>query len=159
MPESQLPGAAAMDLKEFISNSLTQIIDGIRDAQERSAASGAWISPVGAKMPAREGAGKVAAGGMESYLDEVKFDVAVTVNDDVKGGVSGGLKVIAISLEAGGTTSTRHGAESRIQFAIPVIWPGVTNEGREEKIKQARDIATQKMNEARANRPSGWMGN
>src|ERR1700730_9983309 len=135
-----------MDLKEFISSSLTQIVEGICDTQAKSAESGAWISPVGSGMPHREGARQINSGDGYQYLDEVKFDVAVSVSDGKKGGAEAGLKILSMSLKGGGAVDTRHSAVSRIQFSVPVVWPGSTNKEREQQIADKKAQVTEKIN-------------
>jgi hypothetical protein len=144
-----------MDLKEFISNSLTQIVDGIRDAQERSTGTGAWISPLGEHMPARaSGAQHISSVGGYQYLDEVKFDVAISVTEEKTAGAKGSLKIMSVAIGAGGEVASQHGAVSRIQFAVPVVWPGRTNEQRAKQIADNKAELDAKMKASRRqNRP------
>jgi hypothetical protein len=137
-----------MDLKEFISSSLTQIVEGIRDAQERSTGSGAWISPLGDNMPSRAGAQHISSVGGYQYLDEVKFDVTISVTEEISGGAKGSLKIMSVAIGAGGEIASQHGAVSRVQFAVPVVWPESTNEQREKQIAASRATTEAKMKAA-----------
>jgi len=92
-----------VDLKDFVAGSLTQIIQGIRNAQEESQGSGAWISPAGPDIAHRKETPILETPEGEGYLHEVHFDVAITVSDEqgAKGGA--GLKIFGAKLGAEGT--------------------------------------------------------
>jgi len=127
-----------LDLKEFISDTLTQIAEGIRDAQARSGEHGAWISPVGPRMPTRDGAKTISATAGYAYLDEIKFDVAITATEATAAGGHGGVKIFAASIGASGSLSSQNSAVSRIQFSVPIVLPGSTNEERDKLIQADR---------------------
>ena len=150
-----------MDLKEFVADSLAQIIEGIEDAQRRCAETGAWISPKGPKLPARsESPAMNAGGGDNQYLDDVKFDVAITASEGSSGGGEAKLQVLSVSLGGGGKVESQNSAVSRIQFSIPVVWPGKTNDERENLIRGAQERARNNQSAAVTRPPGGrasWM--
>jgi|LQAB01.1.fsa_nt_gi hypothetical protein len=102
-----------MELKEFVSDSLVGIIDGIIDAQRRTTESGAVIS-------SDEFDGK---GNVETKSHKVYFDIAVSLMEmsDKKGFFS----ISVLSINAGKQKDTVSSAEnvSRIRFDIDVIFP------------------------------------
>lgn len=111
-----------MELKEFISTSLTEIFDGIIEAQNHLSQSGdGLINPVG------NNGYKVADGHISMFYSEtltkIKFKVAVLASD--KQGISSGITVFTGFLGAG----TKAGAEyqdsvtSTIEFDVPVCLP------------------------------------
>ena len=111
-----------MDLKEFIAETLSQITEGIREAQERTKGTGARVSPTlnGSSEHA------VKLGFLSAYggaAQVVKFDVALTVKDtaDKKGGI--GIFAGAISIGATAQSGLENASISRVQFCIPMGFP------------------------------------
>lgn len=104
-----------MELREFITETLVQIQEGVQGAIDRrraSANSAGAINPVwGADANAINA----------DHLQKVDFDVAVTVTD--KGGVSGkgGLKIFSFEMGAEASKSLEHSTASRIKFTVPII--------------------------------------
>ena len=89
-----------MNLKDFIQQSLTDIIEGVKEAQDNL----------------RDGT----VVGMHQDADQdIAFDVAVTT---VKG-ASGGAKVTVLGSGVGGEASTEKTAVSRLKFTVPVSLP------------------------------------
>ena len=127
-----------MDLKDFVADSLTQIIEGIKKAQEATAKTGAWISPAGSNITPRKETPIVQTAEGEGYLHEVRFDVAITVSDEQKAGAGAGLRVFGAKLGAEGNVAYQNAAVSRIQFAIPVVWPGQADEELEKRLSEKR---------------------
>jgi hypothetical protein len=106
-----------MDLKQFVSDSLTQISEGIKDAQSKAGTTGAWISPGGGGLPA--GAEAIELGGaVSAYVHDVDFDVAVTVSADQTAGAGAGIKVFG----------ARIGADGKVEYgnlhACAILDPG-----------------------------------
>lgn len=100
-----------MDLEHFIAESLKQIIDGARSAQEhaREQGHGAKVNPF---VKGITGA---------SYIKDVEFDVAVTIVQDDKKKKGGGLRVAGLVIGAEGEAASTHESVSRIRFSIPVV--------------------------------------
>jgi hypothetical protein len=95
----------AMDIKTFVSESLTQIILGIEEAQKTNANS--VINPV-RRLTA------------EKTIQDIDFDIAVTVEKET--GTKGGIAVFAgaIGLGTQGQSKASDITASRIKFSIPV---------------------------------------
>ena len=119
-----------MKLQEFVTETLTQILAGVRDAQAKieddnyDPTSSAKISP-----PLSTSAETLEKKGYrtDAYfrpVQNVEFDVAVTVNETMEAKGGAGLLVATIGLgaraEIGSTDTTVH----RIKFAVPVVLPG-----------------------------------
>jgi hypothetical protein len=102
-----------VDLKTFISESLEQIISGIRDVQSK-----AHGDHVAAEMWAATD-GNLINGGNSGLFTRVDFDVAVTATTSG----SGKAQVSVLGVELGGGGQHQVGRESRIKFAIPVRLP------------------------------------
>ena len=94
-----------MDIKEFISQTLKQIIDGVKDAQEHAEGKNAVVVPY--------------------YGDRQKidFDVAVTVVEGKETGGKAGISVWSIGAGVTGKTESSSSTVSRIKFEIPVELP------------------------------------
>ncbi len=111
-------GFAAMQLDDFIASTLTQIVAGIRRAQEGVAQYGAIINP--------QVEGK-AAGDLDpstlTFRKNVEFDVAVTVAKTT--GSAAGLKVAAFGIGGSldGKSDQQHSAVSRIKFSVLCVFP------------------------------------
>jgi hypothetical protein len=109
-----------MNLDEFIKEVLTQVISGIRNAQQVE--GGAFIVPSG------DGGHDYATHPRVSSSARLKstiidFDIALTAEDSSKVAGGGGLKVLGIGANVQGDKSSKDTTVSRIQFAIPVLLP------------------------------------
>ena len=109
-----------MDLKNFVSDTITQIIEGIADAQIRikENPSHATINPD--PMHYTE-AGNIS---QSRRIRDIEFDVALSVESTG----SSGAKVSVIGgffggkVEAG--TGSSEGRVNRVNFSVPVRCPG-----------------------------------
>lgn len=109
-----------MDLKEFITETLVQITQGVQDAQEKIKDTGCLINPEGFHQGEN-----LKSGYNKEYrhVQKVKMSIAVKVieNSDTKAG----LGVMSAILNAGvlnkeGETNT---VTNRIEFDIPISLP------------------------------------
>lgn len=112
-----------MDLKEFVSQSLQQIIEGVVLAQTAVHGTGARINP-----PMSSPAADLAKNGMVHTLPSgvatmVDFDVAVTVVEGT--GTRAGIGVLGgiVSLGASGESNNQNQSVSRIKFRVPMGLP------------------------------------
>ena len=98
-----------MELKDFISNSLKQIIDGIADAQEY--------------------AKKQNTHGMVGLVEEahkyrtVNFSIVVTTEDASNTKAGAGIFVGGFTLGAQGSKGESNQATNRIEFQVPIRYP------------------------------------
>jgi len=113
-----------MELKDFVSEALTQIIEGVHDAKEKVKDKGAEINPHligGIDLVARHGGGIETSSGNVAHI--VEFDIAVTI---VEGkGTKGGIGIVtgAINLGSSGQSSTENSSISKIKFNVPLALP------------------------------------
>jgi hypothetical protein len=120
-----------MDLKDFISTSLTQIAEGILAASEALKDTDAVVNPTQlvTHSNSAQGFGRTLKADDATYLsvtrlvERVTFDVAVTTEGSTQG--SAGLKVGigSVGIKVGGDMQDKAGQESRIQFTIPMVFP------------------------------------
>ena len=113
-----------MDLKEFVSETLVQITEGVSDAQRRTEGQeGVQISPpLQGNLNTASEHGFVSTSKGKAQV--VKFDVALTVTSSEKG--KGGIGVFSGMLNCGGgvESGSENSSLSRVQFAIPLMLPG-----------------------------------
>ena len=107
-----------MELKEFVSNALTGIISGVAEAQSRVKDIAVIEPNINATNP--EGG---ASDSPNKILRSADFDVAVSVSDEVKGGIKGGIFVLGFL--GGGTSADARFANStvsRIKFSVSYVF-------------------------------------
>src|SRR5260370_33921195 len=93
-----------MELKDFVSRTITDIIEGVREAQA-AAGSDAYVNP---------GIGR----------EIVEFDVALTVTEAAEKKGGGGITVAGfLKAEGGGGSSSSNSSISRVKFSVAVKLP------------------------------------
>jgi hypothetical protein len=116
-----------MDLETFISQTLKQIIAGIRLAQEYASQSktGAAINPRGITALQKDNEGRKQPHEMSTKLPvhQVEFDIAVTVAQSSEGKAGGGLRVAGLGIGGQKVTMAECSSVSRVKFTVPLIWP------------------------------------
>ena len=111
-----------MDLREFVNQTLCQIVEGVGDTQSRCKELGAVVNPH--LNTSHEQAGKqgfLNASG--SFSPVVQFDVALTVTEGgrTKGGT--GVFAGAVTLGSSGQLQTESSSVSRVKVSVPVALP------------------------------------
>ena len=110
-----------MELRQFISDALTQLMDGVIDAQENVKEKGGLIAPGRETIILFSGDNS----GEQFYRERqvVEFDVVITVSESAEGkagvGVFGGG--ISIGAQAKGETSNQ--TLSHLKFSVPIYLP------------------------------------
>jgi hypothetical protein len=104
-----------MDLKTFITETLHQICEGVREAQSKE--GGDAINAGGGDMGM--GGHLFSGGGSGGTFTRVDFDVAVSAETEGHG--KGGIKVFSVGLEGG--AGHKKGYANRITFSVPVRLP------------------------------------
>ncbi len=108
-----------MDLKEFITETLVQITNGVIDAQELIKDKGAYINPEG-----RHSGENLESGyeGKFRHIQKVKMSVAVTVTENIEN--RGGISILSvISAGFASKNSDLNSISNRIEFEIPISVP------------------------------------
>lgn len=102
-----------MELREFVTETLVQIQEGVQNAI--------------ARRSGHEAKGVINPAWSDTYTDAnrqmVEFDVAVTVVDKLEGSASGGLRVLSIEIGAKGSKAAEKNIVSRVKFSVPVVSP------------------------------------
>lgn len=115
-----------MNIKDFVSTSLSQICEGIVEAQDKTKAFGACIAP---RM--RSDGSAIESHVMHSYVSHVNFDLAIEVDytsNEHANGVKGEIKIADLASLSFGKDSKNSETNvkkdiSRLSFNIPVCWP------------------------------------
>ena len=108
-----------MELKEFISNTLVQLVEGIADAQDKANKVGALINPAGLQAP-KVGTTMTHNG---ERLEEVEFDLALTVDEGKgnKGRIS--IHSAAVNIGTAEQSESRNTAVNHVRFRVAVLFP------------------------------------
>ncbi|MDQ2069204.1 hypothetical protein [Natronospira bacteriovora] len=110
-----------MELKEFITETLTQIVDGVSDAKQAAEKSDSIINPAIAGTAANKDGGFFfpAMNGQIATLIDFDVSLSITEGKDSKAGinVASGL----ISLGGSGQSSSENSSLTRVRFNIPVV--------------------------------------
>lgn len=94
-----------MDVKDFVSETLMQIVQGVVEAQTHTKDKGAVVVPY------------------HDFHKTVNFDVAVTVVEGKETTGKAGISVWSIGAGVGGKSESSSSTVSRIKFDIPVELP------------------------------------
>lgn len=108
-----------MDLRNFIKQSLVEVMLGLEDAQQSLAGkTTGHICPTVAIWPS--GAGTAAG---SRPLDLIEFDIAVEATTEA--GQGGGISVLGGIVKAGAKVDSRDTERqaSRIKFSVPIAYP------------------------------------
>lgn len=111
-----------MDLKQFVSETLVQISDGIEAAQKQLRESGSE-AVINTNMTKTD-SDHLVTGGRRRHVEFVEFDVAILANEGTETKAGIGLTVASLlKLDAGGKSTESAGRESRIKFKVPMSYP------------------------------------
>ena len=113
-----------MDLKDFVANAISGIIEGLVDAQSRVGAHGAFVNP-GNLMGSTKDRGESAMwdNRNNNYARSISFDVALTVQEGTNTGAKIGVVSGVLNLGAGGASQNSQTAVNRVQFTVPILFP------------------------------------
>ena len=112
-----------MKLKDFVAETLKEIIDGVIDAQSHYEDKGGKIASGISYAGATANAVGVWNTDTHAPAQVVEFDVAVTATEgtETKGGI--GVFVGAIGLGSHGKSESSNSSVSRIKFSVPILLP------------------------------------
>lgn len=105
-----------MELKEFVRSTLLEIVEGVSEAQKALIEGGstALINP-GASQDLKRA---IVDG--RPMLQQVEFDVAVTVTETSEMGIGGRLSIVAASIGTQRGRSAESSEVSRVRFHVPI---------------------------------------
>lgn len=111
-----------MELKEFVSQTISQIIEGVNEAGEMAKNHGATVNPHIVSSASEMGKQGMLWGGGQP-IQIIKFDVALTVTQGT--GTKGGIGIVTgvVSLGSTGESQSANTSVSRVQFSVPIALP------------------------------------
>ncbi len=114
-----------MELRDFVAESLKQVVDGIVNAQEYSKKKGAFINPKDMVNTSNNGLIVTHNLGSGQYPipQVIEFDVAVTVSEGMEAKAGIGVFAGALGLGTQAKVADGNSSISRIKFSIPVLFP------------------------------------
>ena len=108
-----------MDLKEFITETITGIVEATSELQQKYEEKGVIINP-----PLSLQDPKLYQEGGPSHIyrsvETVEFDVAVSAETETGGGGKVGLRILSVEAGADGTHNARNETVSRVKFSVPI---------------------------------------
>jgi len=113
-----------MELKEFVAESLKQLVDGVVTAQEYAKDKGASINPQGLKYGFKSGVLEVADDSVYTRIPQpIEFDIAITVSEG--GETKAGIGVFAGALGLGTQAKMQDAniVANRIKFSVIILFP------------------------------------
>jgi hypothetical protein len=110
-----------MELKEFIEETILQIVEGVKSAQDKTKGTGTKINPDGIFLNiATE---QNLRGERGEHVSVINYEIAITETKG-KGGKAGiGVFFGNIGIGAEEKTDTKNMSVNSIKFSIPVILP------------------------------------
>jgi len=115
-----------MELKDFVAQALTAIVEGVVEAQKLTLEHGALVNPGGLTRTNQSISNDaIWDQRTNNFARNVAFDVAITVEEGTATKAAIGVVAGILSLGASGASDNREKAMSRIQFSVPVLLPTV----------------------------------
>ena len=111
-----------MELKDFVRETLVQIVQGVSEAAGPISDLGGYVSPAHHPTDGGHLIGRT-SDSHNRPVHAVAFDVAVVAGSDSTMAAGGGLKVMGVRLGADASSGEREQTSSRIQFMVPLALP------------------------------------
>ncbi|MCJ7714530.1 hypothetical protein MUO66_08765 [Candidatus Bathyarchaeota archaeon] len=114
-----------MELKDFVSQSLLQIFEGVKEAQTKTNESNGSIAPGGYRISTKEIPNHPSVVGFihSTPVISVDFDVSVTTQDLSKEKAGLGIFVAAIAMGGQIGSESLNNQLNRLRFSVPVMLP------------------------------------
>ena len=111
-----------MELKDFVSQSILQIVDGVKTAQEQNKTD-ARINPSGLRLSSNVVQSNLYDFEHNMLLSNVEFDVSVSAEKSK--GTKGGIAILvgAVGIGSQGQSGKKDQFVNRLKFSIPISLP------------------------------------
>lgn len=136
-----------MELKEFVKETLLQITEGVKEAQEAVKEYGAAVNPMQYQKSADSTNAKL---NNEYYpVQNIDFEVALTSSND--GGTKKGIGVLLGNLSIGANKSedNKTMAVTNIRFSVPIVLPADNTGNDKRNGNKTIYVATRPINKHR----------
>ncbi|MFK7881984.1 hypothetical protein [Roseobacter sp.] len=124
-----------MDLKDFIKETISGIVDATVELQAEYDEGGILINP-----PVSNSERDLFEEGSTDHtcrrVELVEFDVAVTATNETSGGGKAGLKILSIEAGARGGHLRSNEEISRVKFSVPIVLAPSSAEGRSRELRE-----------------------
>jgi hypothetical protein len=109
-----------MELKDFVSETLVQVMQGVKMAQDKAAEFGGTVNPKGF-VNSEKSTPRNPVNDLVAQL--ISFDIVVSTHDadKAKGGV--GVFVGEVGIGVRGEAESQSTAVNKIQFSVPIYLP------------------------------------
>lgn len=115
-----------MELSDFISKTINEIVVGINKAKEDSAEGNYVINPTFRELDRPSTNVKyVVSENTHRVITPIDFDIAVTATTISETGLGGGAKIPIISVNANNSVTEKGENISRVKFTINIMLPTV----------------------------------
>ena len=122
-----------MDLKEFITETISAIVDATSELQGKYDEDDIIINP-----PSNRSSDEAYLPENSGYkyrrVQSIEFDVAVSASSDTSGGGKAGIKVMSLELGAKGEKSVSSEKVSRVSFSVPITLRPSSHEASNKSI-------------------------
>lgn len=140
-----------MDLQTFVSESLTQIAQGVADAQETVSKCGGIINPynIGSTSPDEKNLRVKDDSGNYLSVRRVLFDVAVTTTSEHSASGGAKINVMSLHLNGDGKKTKSNESVSKINFAVNMALPAFNAAPNSPSPKEHQEKAKQQPKKSR----------
>jgi hypothetical protein len=112
-----------MELKEFVEETLRQLIDGVSSATDFARQKGAVINPETLEFVSDSGQSDMWCEQRGRIASRVSFDIAITASESNEAGGKAGISLAPFRLGAEGKRDWSNQNVSRISFSLQVLLP------------------------------------
>lgn len=124
-----------MDVKDFVSSSLQQIIEAVEETQRslQEKKSTAEINPNDTE-------------GIKRNLHPVEFDMSVTVTDEGEMKAGGKLKIMSLGVDGAASKMNQNELVHQLKFTIPVAMPiSAISADHADKARKSKKLQNEKI--------------
>ena len=113
-----------MDLKDFITKTISDIIDGVNDSKSIATSKNCIINPVffGSDKASKDVVSRHTINGRQT-VTSIDFDVALTVSNTSELGLDGGVTIPMLKVGSKGSVADKYENVSRVKFSINIVLP------------------------------------
>lgn len=129
-----------MELKEFVTETICAIVEGVILAQERTKSLGATVNPGGLMRTNKSISNDSLWDNSNNNIARIiSFDVAVTVEAGAKAEAKIGVASGLLNFGTRGSVDSKEVGFSRVQFSVPLLLPAIEVTGARTKRIQSQN--------------------
>lgn len=112
-----------MEFKDFVAESLKQVVDGMETAQKYAQEKGARINPQGTEIAQADRVSLNYGYVKVEYSQLVSFDFAIPASEDKQAKGGAGIFIVPLTLGSQFQKDTANSNVSKIKFSAPLFLP------------------------------------